>query len=271
MNVKAAFLTTFDRPALLRQSLPDILRQTFDCGLPLLIQDDGSTDKETLDLLLEAEAHAHVTLAGRTQHDGLHAHLSTGRNFLEGVTRLMNGFGVESAILKLDDDIALAPGAIHEMLRAWHQVRNMNPATLSGLAGPETVEIAEPFPGVALTATSCSPACIHRLDLWRDTIQALGVNQILHHGWDSVFFHAFLPTRKTLRCFTTKPSVVYHTGHTGVHLVARDVNHKPPSPWAFPGEWEGGEPVGVVTEAGDESAHRALYGQRQVVPQGIAG
>lgn len=266
--VRSVFLTTFNRPHLLAQSLPEILRQAFDCGLNVLIRDDGSTDPDTLEQLAEAERCEGVTLTGRTRHDGLHAHLSTGRNFLEGVTWLLDRYGPEAAVLKVDDDIVLAPDAIHRVVTSWESIAPLSPVSLSAMVGPHTRIEAECSPGVVLVDSSCSTCCVHRLDLWRDCIQEVGVTEIVKAGWDTIFFWGFLhklhPER--MRCFATKPSLVYHTGHTGVHLIETDHNRTPPDPFAFPGEWSGSVPVGVSVQAGDLEQWKSIYSDRLTVP-----
>lgn len=266
--VRAVFLTTFNRPHLLAQSLPEILKQAFDCGLDVLIRDDGSTDPETLGLLAEAERCDFVTLTGRTKHDGLHAHLSTGRNFLEGVSWLMDRYGTDAAFLKVDDDIVLAPKAVHRILSAWHRLEPLMPVTLSAMVGPHTRVDAQVFPDVAMVDSSCSTCCVHRLDLWRDCIQEIGVTDIVKAGWDTIFFWGFLHKKHPdkMRCFATKPSLVYHTGHTGVHLLDTDHNRVPPDPYAFPGDWTAGVPTSVTVQRGDLELWKALYADRLHVP-----
>lgn len=266
--IRSVFLTTFNRPALLAQSLPEILRQAYECGLRVLIRDDGSTDPDTLDQLDDAQACEHVTLTGRTKHDGLHAHLSTGRNFLEGVSWLMERYGTDAAFLKVDDDIVLADGAIHRMVKAWNALEPMSPVTLSGMVGPHTRIEAESLCDTVLVDSSCSTCCVHRLDLWRDCITEVGVAEIVKAGWDTIFFWGFLhklhPDK--MRCFATRPSLVYHTGHTGVHLIETDHNRVPPDPFAFPGEWVDGVPARVTVQRGDLEHWKAIYSDRTHVP-----
>lgn len=268
--IRSVFLTTFDRPHLLKQSLPEILKQSFDCGIPVLIRDDGSTDPATLGMLADAARNEMVTLAGPVRHDGLHAHLSTGRNFLEGVMHLMHTHGPDGAFLKVDDDIVLAPGAIHALVDAWGRLDAFSPVTLSGMVGPHTRVEAECFDDVVMVDSSCSTCCVHRLDLWRDCIQQVGVAEIVKAGWDTIFFWGFLHKMHPdlMRCFALKPSRVYHTGHTGVHLIDTDHNRIPPDPFAFPGEWQDGMPVGVEVQRGDFDDWRAVYGDRLAVPGG---
>lgn len=267
--IRSVFLTTFNRPALLAQSLPEILRQSFDCGLPVLIRDDGSTDPDTLAMLEDASKHELVTLSGRVNHDGLHAHLSTGRNFLEGVMDLMHQYGPEgAAFLKVDDDIVLAPDAIHRIIKAWNRLQPLAPVTLSAMVGPHTRVESECFPDAVLVDSSCSTCCVHRLDLWRDCIQEVGIAEIVKAGWDTIFFWGFLhklhPDK--MRCFATKPSLVYHAGHTGVHLIDTDHNRLPPDPFAFPGEWLGGMPASVQVQRGDLESWKVTYADRLTVP-----
>ena len=268
LPIKAIFLTSFNRPQMLAQSLPALQRQAFDCGLDLVIFDDGSTDSATLTMLQKAADSEFVTLSGRTQHDGLHAHLSVGRNFLEGVAWMLDRYGPDAAFIKADDDIVLAPNAIHRLVDAWGRLDGFAPATLSAMVGPHTQVVAMPFPDIAMVDSSCSTLCVHRLDLWRDNIQESGVTEIVKVGWDTHFFWGFLFKLHPdlMRCFATKPSLIYHAGHMGVHLLNTDHNRRPPDPFAFPGNWVGDQPVGVTLATGDLETWKIQYADRTFVP-----
>lgn len=181
---------------------------------------------------------------------------------------MMEAYGTDASFLKVDDDIVLAPGAIHRMVTGWNEISPLGPVALSGMVGPHTRIEAEVSSEVVMVDSSCSTCCVHRLDLWRDCIQQVGVTEIVKAGWDTIFFWGFLHKMHPdlMRCFATKPSVVYHAGHTGVHLIDTDHNRVPPDPFAFPGEWADGFPVSVSVARGDLDAWKHTYADRLSVP-----
>jgi hypothetical protein len=66
-------LTTWNRPALLRQSLPQIEREAAGIGAALVICDDQSADSETLDLLQSAGSRGAEVVRRRYLRSGDHA------------------------------------------------------------------------------------------------------------------------------------------------------------------------------------------------------
>lgn len=263
-RITAAFLTTFNRPELLAQSLPAIVAQSRALGLDLLICDDGSTDVVTLRLLREA-TRSGARLLDVQFHDGLHAHWSLGRNFLRGVADLAERYGHHTAFVKLDDDIVLTDDALARLVDGWAKLPWA--AALSGMMDGDKPALEEVSRGIWRTPSSCSVACVHRLDLWTDAILRMGSRTLLDHGWDCSFFGEYLPQfQPDLRCYTLCPSVAYHTGHMGVHgLDLSKLNRRPPDPFAFPGEWLDDRPRCVDTEtprATKTEQWLAVYGGR---------
>jgi len=73
-------LTTWNRPNLLRQSLPQILWEAKEIGADLVISDDGSDDPDTLKILSEAEAEGVVVISRDYDRSKVRRHDATGLN-----------------------------------------------------------------------------------------------------------------------------------------------------------------------------------------------
>ena len=102
-------LTTWNRPALLRQSLPQIEREAARIGASLVICDDQSTDAETLGLLHAASTRGADLIRRqyvRAGHGGL-------EESVEGNPRVLHGRFVDlfDPELRLQSDVSIDPGS----------------------------------------------------------------------------------------------------------------------------------------------------------------
>lgn len=251
MKVATAFLTTYERPEVLAQSLRPIVEQCRRIDLPLLILDDGSRDPRVHEMLDGAAGvYGGVRILRLGTADGLHMHLSTGRAFLRGLASIGRRYERDSAFLKLDDDIVLTDDAIPRLVEAWgalcEAVPPRGPGALSAMLETHKEPLGEFLPGVVQTVNSCSVACVHRIDLMTECIADYSERNFLIRGWDCAFAE-WLEHKLMLPCFTLTPSRAFHVGHLGVH--GRDLtglNRRPPDIHAFPGAWaldDAGAPV----------------------------
>lgn len=254
--IRSVLLTTYDRPLLLRQSLPQILEQSAEIGAELVIADDGSTDPLTVEMLARAARLPNVVvLPGERYREDwtspdkrLAPVFSTGRRFLTAVEFLLARHP-GGAFLKVDDDVFLVDGCFRTLADRWSLVADRAP-TLSGMLDVYTDprrDFAREVPGVVLTDWSSSVCCIHRGDLWAECIAALGRDHFVHHGWDVAFFWHWLNRRTHGMPLSLVPSLAYHTGHFGTRTRV-DVNRRPPDPWAVRIPWESDHPTGVIIE-----------------------
>ena len=148
----AVLLTTFNRPKLLAQSLPQIERETNDIGAQLVISDDQSSDTDTLSLLAEAKTRG-VDVTGRTyerpvceneNEQNIFNHQMTGLNNLYGFKYCIENYDPE-LIIKVDDDAVLVEGAFRKLIEMWDRltVEGVKFFNLSGIrTGYETISEA---------------------------------------------------------------------------------------------------------------------------------
>lgn len=254
----SVLLTTYNRPRLLAQALPQIEREAESIGATLYIADDSSDDEQTLDLIGGAWDRGATILRPQPQY-GLHPALSIQRRFLSALDRIDTDF-----FIKVDDDIVLRPGTFGRMVEGWDALvaRGRKVAALGGMIDAGTTPLDEVAPGIVLTGWASSPCAMHRTDLWKRCRSDLGDHAITIRGWDCAFFWNWLNRRADGSCYSLTPSGVYHAGFLGAHMAGRDVNRQPPDPHAYPGEWLEGKPKGVVIDTGSASDWTARYGIR---------
>jgi len=109
-------LTTWNRPNLLRQSLPQILWEAKEIGADLVISDDGSDDPDTLKILSEAEAEGVVVISRDYDRSKVRRHDATGLNNIFAFNYLCENYPKAELFIKVDDDTYHAKGSFRKML-----------------------------------------------------------------------------------------------------------------------------------------------------------
>jgi hypothetical protein len=273
-------LTTWNRPALLRQSLPQIEREAARIGALLVICDDQSTDAETLDLLQSASVRGADLIRRpyvRSGRDGLDesvhlrpkdalrrlvgspegadivrrraqtggggdavlsdvvalwerqlgaANVSAQRNNLFGFRHVLATHPGARSILKVDDDVVLAPRAFEAMLAVWDRA-SQDAHEVLAVSGIRTVN--EPsmarFDGYTITAGVCNVAVLYRRLDWERMLAVTPERVVITDGFDLAFaWHYARRHRAGAVAVSVAPSVVYHTGLNGLHVRDRDLN-----------------------------------------------
>jgi hypothetical protein len=273
-------LTTWNRPALLRQSLPLIEREAARIGASLVICDDQSADPETLDLLHSAKARgadlirrpyersgygaleesvhlrpkdalrrlvgspagadivrqgAQTGRGGQVvarkvfelwEHQLGAAHVSAQRNNLFGFRHVLANHPGARFILKVDDDVVLAPGAFEMMLAVWDRA-SQDAHDVLAVSGIRTVNerpMAR-FDGYTITSGVCNVAVLYRRDDWETMLAVTPEPLVIRDGFDLAFAWHYAPRhRPGAVAVSVAPSVVYHTGLNGLHVRNRDLN-----------------------------------------------
>jgi len=259
----AVILTTWNRPALLHQSLPQIEREAASIGAPLIIADDQSDDLETLALLEgaarrgadvirrpyvrrrdpAADLYLHVAPEIATMHGQQatplptrpadnweraiqQAHTYTQLNNLFAIRHVIAAYPDAAWIVKVDDDVAVAEGAFARL----HDIREQ--AGRDGLdvlcvSGIRTVNerVARQHDGYAITAGACNVTILYSVADWVRLLAEVPESLILRDGFDLAFVWQYaLQFRPTSVAIAVTPSVVYHTGFNGVHVRNADLN-----------------------------------------------
>jgi hypothetical protein len=273
-------LTTWNRPALLKQSLPQIECEAARIGASLVICDDQSSDAETLSLLHSASGRGADLIRGRTARSGhskleesVHlrpkealrrlvgsaagaeivrrsaqnghhgdvvigkmlelwerqldaAHVSAQRNNLFGFRHVLATHPGARFILKVDDDVVLAPGAFETMLAVWSRASQEAHDVLA-VSGIRTVNERSMacFDGYTITAGVCNVAVLYRSGDWERMFAVTPESVAIRDGFDLAFAWHYAPRhRPGAVAVSVAPSVVYHTGLNGLHVRNRDLN-----------------------------------------------
>lgn len=273
-------LTTWNRPALLGQSLPQIEREAARIGASLVICDDQSADAETLGLLrsardrgasliqrpyvrngyggLEESVHlrqkdalrrlvgspAGADIVRRCAQDGSGgdavaskvfelwerqlgaAHVSAQRNNLFGFRHVLSSHPGARFILKVDDDVVLAPGAFETMLAVWDRA-SQDAHDVLAVSGIRTVneQSTTCFDGYTITSGICNVAVLYRRVDWERLLAVTPERVTIRDGFDLTFAWHYAPRhRPGAVAVSVAPSVVYHTGLNGLHVRNRDLN-----------------------------------------------
>ncbi len=223
----AILLTTFNRPHLLAQSLPQIEREANRLRVPLVISDDHSTNIDTAVLLEGARSRGvDVIQPAQPRGDIEDPHHCIQKNNLFAFDYVLQAFPDLELILKVDDDVVMIDGAFSHMLATWDRAKTQGLDVLT-LSGIRTINepILQMFDGYAKTSGSCNAAVIYQAADWKIYSQEVAQWIILAEGFDCAFLgryaNQYRPLAMTL---SLVPSVVYHTGLTGVHTRGADYN-----------------------------------------------
>ena len=226
-------MTTYNRPKLLAQSLPQVEREAKRLGAKLLIADDISNDVTTIGLLKGAmERGAEVIHRAPFRHvpedpheRNVAAHQSIGLNNIFAFKYAIDNHSSEY-LLKVDDDTYLADGAFEKML--WtHSLAVSDGNDVCCTSGIRTINepvIAETR-HYNVTFASCNVAIIYRKEDWSIIINEYSPAHVACDGFDIFYMRTFKQRFRPDAIFiSTNPSVVYHTGFTGVHVFGEDIN-----------------------------------------------
>jgi hypothetical protein len=229
-------LTTWNRPALLGQSLPQIEREARAIGAPLVISDDQSDDPAALALLAPAPSRGIEVIRRsyvRRPNRRLEAawkdeHFHIQWNNLFAFRHVLEHYPDAGMVLKVDDDVVLAPGAFGAMLSVSEKAARDGHDVL-GVAGLATVyePIVERFDGYAITASLCNAAVLYRRGDWARYVATIPEQVIVGYGFDVTFRDYYAPRHRAgARMISVVPSVVYHCGLHGTHEEASvgDIN-----------------------------------------------
>ena len=219
-------LTTWNRPNLLRQSLPQILWEAKEIGADLVISDDGSDDPDTLKILSEAEAEGVVVISRDYDRSKVRRHDATGLNNIFAFNYLCENYPKAELFIKVDDDTYHAKGSFRKMIEAWdlateegHDVLHM-----SGLATQFEKRIKS-YGTYSEILKGCNAAIIYRSSDWKIYLREANPKNIMRDGFDVHFMRLhWVKHRPEAKPMAVQPSVVYHTGLTGVHVLGSDIN-----------------------------------------------
>lgn len=153
-------------------------------------------------------------------------------------------------MLKIDDDVWLDDFAIHSLMAARRNaVQKHGNAVLAfgGImlhnAGPKArVPAAKQYdrghaPSFVRVSATPSPLVCHRMDVLRGMLTKFGVEYITRRGWDTALFTDYAAKfHKAKRSYATVPSLGFHMGATGVHLIDNGMNRDEGDPLAFRGK-----------------------------------
>jgi hypothetical protein len=230
-------LTTWNRPALLGQSLPQIEREARQIGAPVVISDDQSDDPDTQALLdlagsrgIEVIRRDYVRMPNRLRGADAwkHAHFHIQWNNLFAFEHVVNAHHDAEFVLKVDDDIVLYPGGFGDMLDMW-KAATRDGHDILGVSGLVTVHesVIEQLDGYAITSSLCNAAVLYRRDEWERFVATVPREEIVGHGFDVAFRECYAPQHRAgARMVSVMPSVVYHTGLYGTHMDSQgqDIN-----------------------------------------------
>lgn len=219
--------TTWNRPRLIRQSLPQVKRESHDLGCPYVIADDQSDDVDTLALLAEAETRGiEVIRRPYTRKVDDEAHGMIGLNNLFAFEYVLKNYPNAKFILKCDDDIFVLPGAFKKMCLTWEKgaAAGHDIVMLGGLATRNEPSIKE-YDGYAVTEGACNAAVLYETKDWRVFLDEAKPGNVMLDGFDCHFMRMYIRKyRRQSVCLSLMPSMVYHTGFSGVHVLGDDIN-----------------------------------------------
>ncbi len=229
-----ALLTSWNRPELLAQSLPQILVQCAEMRIPLVIADDQSSRPETISLLMQAQVKgADVTQRPYLRDGSQTRHELTGLNAFYAFNYVLQKYPDATHILKLDDDIFLADRAFRRILDTY-SVAVADGHEVLATSGIQTKneQTRETFDGGGLkynTTTSPCAACTlyAREDIFisfNEKSFPASVHQI--NGWDWTLWENYGRKFKPKAvAIATNPSVCFHTGNkSGTHVRDEGIN-----------------------------------------------
>ena len=218
--------TTWNRPRLLRQSLPQVEAEANAIGAQYVIADDQSEVEETIVILEEAKSRGiDVIQRDYIRDPSEPAHPLIGLNNAFAFGYVLEKYDPK-LIIKCDDDIVLMPGAFRTMLDA------RNKAIADGhdvllMSGIQTANepCYEEYDGYNRTYGACNAAVIYDAADFERFLTETHLGNIVMEGFDCHFVRLMQRKwRAGSECFTTRPSVAYHTGVTGAHVMSDDIN-----------------------------------------------
>lgn len=226
-------MTTYNRPKLLAQSLPQVEREAKDISAKLVIADDLSTDPQTIELLkgamnrgVEVVHRANFRQVPEDPFEQNRAsHHSIGMNNFFAFRHVIENYNSEY-ILKVDDDTYLAKGAFAKMLETHERAKSddLEVITTSGIHTVNEPIIAE-TDYYYVTFAACNVAILYRTSDWANITNNYPIALLANDGFDIFFMRTYRPRFFPNSTFvSTKPSVVFHTGYTGVHVFGEDIN-----------------------------------------------
>lgn len=219
--------TTWNRPRLIKQSLPQVERESHDLGCAYVIADDHSDDIDTMALLSEASTRGiEVIRRPYTRKPSDEAHDMIGLNNLFAFEYVLKHFPAAKFILKCDDDIYVLPGAFRKMCRTWEIAAAVGHdiLMLAGLATRNEPTLIE-CDGYGVTEGACNAAVLYQRNDWEMFLNEAKPGNVMMDGFDCHFmrFYARKYRRESV-CISLLPSMVYHTGFSGVHVLGDDIN-----------------------------------------------
>ena len=225
-NRAVVLLTTWNRPNLLSQSLPQIIEESRRIAADLVIADDQSDNDETISLLHYAEDCGATVIRRDYDRSKVRAHDATGLNNLFGFKYLCENYPESELFIKVDDDTYHAHGSFKKMLEAWdlaesegHDVLHM-----SGLA-TEFEERITSYGSYSEIRKGCNAAIVYRASDWKIFLREANPRNVMMDGFDVHFMRLhWVKHRPRALPMAVCPSVVYHTGLTGVHVLNKDIN-----------------------------------------------
>lgn len=214
-------MTTYNRPILLGQSLPQVEREALSIGANFYIHDDRSDDEGTLALLAGAGARG-VDVFSRDYsrpETNLNTHECTGLANIFAFKRLLALDPGWTHLIKVDDDTFWHPGGMRVMVDQYKKAINdeVDVLCLSGISTTNEIEL-EDHGSYSITNSCCNASIIFRREDLESFIATIPLPYIINDGFDTCFLHRWAKRyRPTAKSVSTKPSVVFHTGLTGVH------------------------------------------------------
>ena len=223
-------LTSWNRPELLKNSLPQIVRECEGIGSDLVVADDHSTHRETLKLLDDLPSIYKKSWLVRRPYERKpysSAHDCTGLNNLHAFLWIFDNFDDATFVLKVDDDIEMVPGAFRAMLDTWERA-SIDGFDLIGVTGLQTIfeedAKVERRPGYWVQRRGCFAAMMISLDDWRRAFVEAREGSVMTKGFDCYFVIEYVrPFRPEAVFAACDPGVVKHIGKNGVHTGDADI------------------------------------------------
>jgi hypothetical protein len=154
------------------------------------------------------------------------AHVSAQRNNLFGLRHILATRPSARFILKVDDDVVLAPRAFETMLAIWDRAAQDTHDVLavSGIRTVNEQPIAH-FDDYTITSGVCNVAVLYRRADWEQMLAVTPERLAIRDGFDLAFAWHYAPRhRRGAVAVSVAPSVAYHTGLHGLHVRGRDLN-----------------------------------------------
>ena len=221
-------MSTFNRPELLRQSLPQVGREAMSVDADLYIHDDQSDDEETLAMLAEAGARG-INVFSREynrRETNLNGHECTGMANVFAFKHILEQNSEWTHLIKVDDDTFWHPGGMKMMVDKYEQAVDDGVDVLwfSGITTINETEL-EDHGSYAITEGCCNAAVIFRREDLQSFVSTIPLPYIVNDGFDTSFLIRWAKkNRPEAKSVSIKPSVVYHTGLTGVHVRHLELN-----------------------------------------------